>query len=81
MPKRLTSLGIFGSGGTLPALFTEDYIYRPQLTEHPVRSRNIFYLHLLIQQLMTATAHCSHSLIEPYRCLLHKTPIQHTIIS
>ncbi len=32
IPKRLTSLGKFGSGGTLPALFTEDYIYRPHLT-------------------------------------------------
>ena len=40
-PKRLTSKGKFGSGGTLPALFTEDYIDRPQLTDHPVRSRNI----------------------------------------
>ena len=31
-PKRLTSKGKFGSGGTLPSLFTEDYIYRPHLT-------------------------------------------------
>jgi len=32
MPKRLTSKGIFGSGGTLPALFTEDCMDRPHLT-------------------------------------------------
>jgi hypothetical protein len=34
----------FGSGGTLPALFAENYMDRPHLT--PVRSRNMFLLKL-----------------------------------
>jgi hypothetical protein len=40
MPKILTSKGIFGSGGTLPALFTEDHICRPFLN----RPRPVFYM-------------------------------------
>jgi len=34
-PKRLTSKGKIGSGGRLPALFAEDYMYRPHLNRPP----------------------------------------------